>query len=49
VTFVQEQNGTSVFGGAINNLLWISYIVMLGLYSSAFASYATQLIHITGG
>jgi len=24
VTFVQEQNGTSVFGGAINNLLWIS-------------------------
>jgi len=48
VNFIYKHYGDSVFGGSINNLLWVSYIVMLGLYSSAFGSYATQLIDITG-
>ena len=48
VNFVYQQYGDNVFGGGINNLLWISYIVMLGLYASAFGSYAGQLIAITG-
>lgn len=48
VNFVYQQFGNKIFGGGINNLLWLSYIVMLALYSSAFGSYAAQLIHLTG-
>lgn len=48
VSFVYGQFGDKIFGGAINNLLWISYIVMLALYASAFGSYAAQLINLTG-
>lgn len=48
VYFVHQQFGDGVFSGGINNLLWLSYIVMLALYASAFGSYAQQLIHLTG-
>ena len=48
VNFVYQQFGDKVFGGGINNLLWISYIVMLALYASAFGSYSAQLIQLTG-
>ncbi len=48
VKFVQQQYGNSIFAGSINNLLWISYIVMLALYSSAFGSYGAELISFTG-
>lgn len=48
VNFVHQQFGNEVFGGGVNNLLWISYIVMLALYSSAFGSYTQQLIKLTG-
>lgn len=48
VNFVYQQFGDKIFGGTINNLLWLSYIVMLALYASAFGSYAAQLIHLTG-
>lgn len=48
VNFVYQQFGDKIFGGAINNLLWLSYIIMLALYASAFGSYAAQLIHLTG-
>ncbi len=47
VNFVHQQFGDGVFGGGINNLLWISYIVMLALYSSAFGSYANQIFSIS--
>lgn len=47
VNFVHQQFGDGIFGGSINNLLWVSYIVMLALYASAFGSYAAELIHIT--
>lgn len=43
VRFVNEGFGKNIFSGAINNLLWVSYIIMLGLYASAFGSYAPNL------
>ncbi len=49
VKFVNQGFGRSVFSGGINNLLWVSYIIMLSLYASAFGSYAPNLLKITGG
>jgi amino acid transporter len=48
VRFVHHQFGNGLFAGSINNLLWVSYIVMLALYASAFGSYSAELISITG-
>lgn len=48
VRFVHHQFGNGIFAGGINNLLWISYIVMLALYASAFGSYSAELISVTG-
>lgn len=48
VRFVNEGFGKCIFSGGINNLLWISYIVMLSLYASAFGSYGPELISLTG-
>lgn len=48
VKFINQGLGKNVFSGGLNNLLWISYIVMLGLYASAFGSYAPNLLSITG-
>lgn len=47
VKFINQGFGRTVFSGAINNLLWISYIIMLSLYASAFGSYAPNLLKIT--
>ncbi len=47
VKFVNKGFGKSVFSGGLNNLLWISYIIMLALYASAFGSYANNLFHLT--
>ena len=43
VTFLNNAFGKGVFSGGTNNLLWVSYIIMLSLYSSAFGSYAANL------
>jgi len=48
VRFINEGLGKNIFSGALNNLLWISYIIMLALYASAFGSYAPNLYSITG-
>ncbi|AFL96470.1 APC family permease [Ornithobacterium rhinotracheale] len=48
VKFVNQGFGVTVFSGAINNLLWLSYIIMLSLYASAFGSYAPNLWEIMG-
>jgi amino acid transporter len=48
IKFVHEYFGNGVFAGGINNLLWISYIVMLALYASAFGSYGSEVIPISG-
>lgn len=47
VKFVNQGFGKSVFSGGINNLLWISYVIMLSLYASAFGSYCPNLIQIS--
>ncbi|MGJ8734568.1 MAG: APC family permease [Cellulophaga sp.] len=47
VKFINKGFGVSIFSGAINNLLWVSYIIMLSLYASAFGSYAPNLLEIT--
>ena len=47
VKFINVGFGINVFSGGINNLLWISYIIMLSLYASAFGSYAPNLYKIT--
>lgn len=46
VRFVNEGFGKTIFSGTINNLLWVSYIIMLSLYASAFGSYASNLFTI---
>jgi len=48
VKFINQGFGVGVFSGGLNNLLWISYIIMLSLYASAFASYAPNLLELTG-
>ena len=48
VKFINQGFGKTIFSGGVNNLLWISYIIMLSLYSSAFGSYALNLFDISG-
>ncbi len=48
VRFINEGFGINILSGGINNLLWISYIIMLALYATAFGSYAPNLFSITG-
>ncbi len=48
VRFINEGFGRSVFSGGLNNMLWVSYIIMLALYASAFGSYAASLWSVTG-
>ncbi|OSY89225.1 amino acid transporter [Tenacibaculum holothuriorum] len=47
VKFINQGFGIGIFSGGINNLLWISYIIMLALYASAFGSYAPNLFQLT--
>ncbi|MVO09450.1 amino acid permease [Flavobacterium sp. TP390] len=47
VKFINKGFGRTIFSGGINNLLWVSYIIMLALYASAFGSYAPNLFKIT--
>jgi len=49
VKFINQGFGKTLFSGGSNNLLWISYIIMLSLYASAFGSYAPNLLALTGG
>lgn len=39
VMFLDKAFGVDVITGSVNNLLWISYMVMLALYAYAFGSY----------
>jgi amino acid transporter len=47
VKFINQGFGRTIFSGGINNLLWISYIIMLSLYASAFGAYAPNLLELT--
>ena len=42
VAFLNAAFGSGLFSGTLNILLWISYIVMLALYASAFGSYGAS-------
>jgi amino acid transporter len=42
VEFINQAFGPGILAGALNVLLWFSYIVMLSLYSYAFGSYAAS-------
>jgi len=39
VVYLDRAFGKELFTGSLNNLLWLSYIIMLALYSYAFGSY----------
>ncbi len=43
IEFIVKSFGTGLFSGWVNVLLLASYIVMMGLYSYAFGSYASAL------
>lgn len=47
VKFINQGFGRGIFSGSMNNLLWLSYIIMLSLYASAFGSYAPHLLELT--
>lgn len=42
VEFINQAFGEGIVTGALNILLWMSYVVMLSLYSYAFGSYAAS-------
>ena len=42
VEFLNRAFGAGILTGSLNVLLWISYVVMLSLYSYAFGSYAAS-------
>ena len=44
VTFLDRAFGPGILAGSFNVLLWLSYIVMLSLYSFAFGSYAATFL-----
>ena len=46
VKFINQGFGKNIFSGGVNDLLWVSYIIMLSLYASAFGSYAPNLFTI---
>ena len=43
VIFVDQAFGRDLFTGSLNVLLWLSYIIMLSLYSYAFGTYGAAL------
>lgn len=49
VTFLNQAFGAGLFFGALNVLLWLTYIIMLSLYANAFGSYAASLAGAAGG
>ena len=45
VVFIDKAFGDNILSGSINLMLWLSYLVTISLYSTAFASYAMALLH----
>ncbi len=46
VTFLNRAFGAGMFTGSLNVLLWLSYVVMLSLYSLAFGSYGATFLPV---
>lgn len=40
VTFIDKAFGDNILSGSVNLMLWLSYLVTISLYATAFASYA---------
>ena len=40
VTFIDAAFGSNLLSGSLNLMLWLSYLVTIALYATAFASYA---------
>jgi amino acid transporter len=49
VTYLNCAFGTGIVAGGLNVLLWMSYVVMLALYASAFGSYFLALFPSVSG
>lgn len=49
VTYLNCAYGTGIVAGGLNVLLWLSYVVMLALYASAFGSYFLALFPAMSG
>ena len=47
VSYLDKAFGSGFFTGSMNILLWISYIIMLSLYSYAFGSYGAEFFTST--
>jgi hypothetical protein len=46
VTFIDKAFGDNILSGSVNLMLWLSYLVTISLYATAFASYsATFFAH----
>jgi len=45
VTFVDKAFGDNILSGSINLMLWLSYLVTISLYATAFASYGGTFFH----
>ena len=48
VLYIDKVFGVELGTGLLNNLLWLSYIVTLSLYSVAFANYGGELLSLDG-
>ncbi len=46
VVFIDRAFGVDLWTGAANLLLYLSYLVTIGLYASAFGAYATTLFSL---
>lgn len=44
VEFINRAYGAGFVTGSLNNLLWLSYVVMLSLYAYAFGSYGASFL-----
>lgn len=49
VIFLDRVFGINLLTGAMNTLLWLSYIITLSLYASGFASYLGRITHLESG
>jgi amino acid transporter len=48
VTFIDKAFGDNILSGSVNFMLWLSYLITISLYATAFASYgATFFTHQT--
>lgn len=45
VTFIDKAFGDNILSGSINLMLWLSYLVTISLYATAFASYGATFFN----